>query len=199
MNEEDFTDGLCERGRPMPKNASGAWWHDEARLKNGEWHCPVCGERWRDTSSHISQGESGRCQTDFCEASRKDGIICADDECDIASGFRTPAASERPAPSDPIERSDTRIIHDLMQTYQVSGDEAFHTAARRLQQLVSQVEDAQKRLKPIADDMRNAARIRMQNPVHIVHNDQFADAYKRIAGSLDSICRSLTSTDGAAK
>lgn len=49
MDEEDYTDGSCEVGSPMPKNATGAWWHHEARQESdGGWHCPVCGERWHN-------------------------------------------------------------------------------------------------------------------------------------------------------
>lgn len=41
------------------------------------------------------------CADDVCLASRQDGILCAEDECDYHSGVRKPATS--PAPPEPRE------------------------------------------------------------------------------------------------
>jgi hypothetical protein len=44
--EEDYTDGLCEIGNPMPKNATGSWWHSDIEIVDGKKRCLACGDTW---------------------------------------------------------------------------------------------------------------------------------------------------------
>lgn len=108
----------------------------------------------------------------------------------------------RPAPEEGDVRPDARLIYDLGETYRVTGDKVFHQAAERLQQLVSQVENARK--QALVDAMKAIEDLRIRAATNFTDDnckgqrgvdrcDALGDAYRAI------VALPLTSTNGEPK
>lgn len=103
------------------------------------------------------------CASDVCEAAKQDGVVCADDECDRASGVRP----EPPAAHDTEQLAWALAAYEVGQTLinEGGGDSLHIRLTRALGILFSEVERLEKLLYPIVRSEKTSEPPAPQAPI----------------------------------